>query len=178
MKAFIHPALGNLQPVKLKPSLVRHANGTMPPAIKRVECQLNAPGSRQATDRMVAKTVPGTPRHGQVSGMCSNTPCCPWLFRFSRGVVTAREVCEALDISRAQVRKFLELGLWLTAEVGLPSTVSGIQQNMGQRRSQRVLRFSIEAWMLNQLEAQGSCPPHAETAEVTWWRHELKKRRV
>lgn len=89
-----------------------------------------------------------------------------WLFPHSRPVVKPGEVEFALAMSDEQVRAHVDQGNFVAAP---------INDQPAMREHLRIMRWSVEAWWLNQLEDKGTPLQVGQTQEVTWWRGELRR---
>lgn len=84
--------------------------------------------------------------------------------------LATKEVAVALGIGDKQVYALVESG-WLLA-----SPINDAEKT--KRESKRIERFSVVAfWRERSLEANGIELPFAQTAQVIWWRNELRKRK-
>lgn len=90
-----------------------------------------------------------------------------FLFQHSREVVRVDEVARALSISENQVRAHVDVGNFVAAPVGDAGTET--------KQHLRLMRFSVEAWLLNKISEQGIEMPIQQTPQLTWWREKLKK---
>lgn len=98
--------------------------------------------------------------------------------------LTVAEVAEALSISEAHVRNLLEEGALLAVPVNDSLSIQGRSGNGVKGREtqarlhRRVLRFSAVGWWReNQLIEGNPELPFAQTAEVIWWREQLRAKR-
>lgn len=92
----------------------------------------------------------------------------PLHFGHSRPNVTPIEAANALGISHQQVRDLADAGAFAAVEIG--------DQTTTRQKHLRILRFTIDAWWLEQyLLRHGEEFPWTNTPEIIQWRLKLRQ---
>lgn len=91
-------------------------------------------------------------------------------FKHSRALLTINETAEALGTSPNHIRELVD-----RTELG----AAPINDASAERSHVRILRYTVEAWFLEQwFSRHGTEYPVANSEDVSFWRNHLRTRRA
>lgn len=95
-----------------------------------------------------------------------------WLFPHFKPSLRPDEVAAVCGMSVDQVVAHCDCGNFASVEIN--DNPLAEKAGTAKRKHRRILRFTVEAWWLNKLEAEGIDLPVEQSQELVHWRERLK----